>query len=251
MQRDYTNKTINTSTSQSDKQRLNNEDLKSGIIPNSVEKKESQKKEKFSITGIVKNWATNINFKLDSIANSVELEEAPLIYLGKKYDRNMQNALDKQISETIWFSYREKMPLIMAETFKKALTCDRGWGCMIRCGQMILAEGIKRHFQGRGILVHGFKQDDLLTIVSLFADFVKDGLVAPFSIQQICSVAYEHFKLKPGEWYRSSSIMLTLDILNEKYGQRRINNLRICVFNDGTMYEDQIYEKALNIPRGF
>jgi len=43
MQRDYTNKTINTSTSQSDKQRLNNEDLKSGIIPNSVEKKESQK----------------------------------------------------------------------------------------------------------------------------------------------------------------------------------------------------------------
>jgi len=162
----------------------------------------------------------------------------------------MQKILDKQISQTIWFSYREKMPPIMNETFKKSLTCDRGWGCMIRCGQMLLAEGIKRHFQGKGLLVNGFKQDDLLAIISLFADFVKDGLIAPFSIHQICSTAYEHFKAKPGEWYRSSTVMISLDMLNEKYGKRRIPNLRLCVFNDGTIYEDQIFEKAFNIPKG-
>lgn len=162
----------------------------------------------------------------------------------------MQTIFDKQISQTIWFSYREKMPAIMNETFSKAKTCDRGWGCMIRCGQMMLAEGIKRHFLGRGLLLNGFKQDDLLAIISLFADFVKDGLISPFSIQQICSVVYQHFGTRPGDWYRSSSVMMSLDILNEKYGQRRINNMRICVFNDGTIYQDQVFEKALNIPTG-
>ena len=175
--------------------------------------------------------------------------DLPLILFSRRYDKRTKEDLKKRISETIWFSYREEFPAIMPETFhKKRLTCDRGWGCMIRCGQMMLAEGIKRHYAGRGLLLDKFKKESLMTIISFFADFVQDPMLAPFSIQQICKIAYESFGSIPGKWYRASSVVMSLDILNEKYGARRIQNFKICMFNEGTIYEDQIFKKAINTP---
>ena len=181
---------------------------------------------------------------------TVELD-MPLVYLGREYKTNMKGFLDQHIRETIWFSYREKMPAIMPEIFtKKAITCDRGWGCMIRCGQMMLAECIKRHYEFQEKLLDEVKHESLLTIISLFADFVKEAIIAPFSIQQLCRVAYETFGSRPGEWYRASSVMMGLDILNEKHGQRRIKGFRMCIFKEGTIYEDQIFAKVYKTVEG-
>lgn len=175
--------------------------------------------------------------------------DMPLVFFSKRYDKRLKEELKKRVSETIWFSYREEFPAIMPETFhKKRLTCDRGWGCMIRCGQMMLAEGIKRHYEGKGLLLDKFKRESLMTIISLFADFVQDPILAPFSLQQICKTAYESFGSIPGKWYRASSVVMSLDILNDKYGIRRIQNFKICMFNEGTIYEDQIFKKAINTP---
>jgi hypothetical protein len=181
---------------------------------------------------------------------TVELD-IPLVYMGREYRTNMKHFLDEHIRETIWFSYREKMPAIMPETFtKKAITCDRGWGCMIRCGQMMLAECIKRHYEFQGKLIQEIKQESLLTIISLFMDSIKEAIIAPFSIQQLCRVAYETFGSRPGEWYRASSVMMGLDLLHEKYGQKRIKDLRFCIFKEGTIYEDQILEKGCSTIEG-
>ena len=109
----------------------------------------------------------------------------------------MKQKFEKHVSETIWFSYRDNIPRIMPEEFpKKTLTYDRGWGCMLRCGQMMLAEGIKRHFEASGKMSEEIKRENLLTIISLFADFMKEGIVSPFSIQQICPFGIQRIWVK-------------------------------------------------------
>ena len=45
-----------------------------------------------------------------------------------------------------WVSYRRGM----RELIPSDLTSDAGWGCMVRSGQMLLAEAFARHFLGRG-----------------------------------------------------------------------------------------------------
>lgn len=167
--------------------------------------------------------------------------------LGEVFLVEQEELMKKRISEILWFSYREKIPKILEETFgKAAYTCDRGWGCMLRCGQMLLAEAIKRHLNDAEVLKRGLNEEAYLDIILLFADAIRDAQISPFSIQQICSKAYEYFELKPGEWFKPSNIMVTLAKLNDQHRHYRLNNFRTCYFVDGTVFEDQILQKVFN-----
>ena len=44
--------------------------------------------------------------------------------------------------------------------------------------------------------------------------------------------------------------MMTLEILNEMHGSRRVDNFKVCILKEGTIYEDQILEKALEAEIG-
>ena len=51
-----------------------------------------------------------------------------------------------------WFTYRKGFAPIDAVPGgsgrgRKALTSDTGWGCMVRTGQMMLAEALRRHWK--------------------------------------------------------------------------------------------------------
>ena len=55
--------------------------------------------------------------------------------------------LQDQVESLTWFSYRQgfEVPLIYPYALKREIGSDAGWGCMIRCGQMMLCQAIKRH----------------------------------------------------------------------------------------------------------
>ena len=62
----------------------------------------------------------------------------------------VMTAMDKfkrDFTSFIWFTYRQDFPSIKDTQF----TSDVGWGCMIRSGQMIMAQALVRHFLGRGL----------------------------------------------------------------------------------------------------
>ena len=108
---------------------------------------------------------------------------------------------------------------------------------MFRTGQMMLAEGIKRHFSKNNIIENNKKSRVFFeTIIRLFLDNLK----APFSIHNFYSVAHE-FNYFPGDWLNVSAVFNSFEILN------KIKNFSIVVFNDGCIFLDQIYSKTLKL----
>ena len=121
-------------------------------------KKNNYQKKYISLSDMsskIKNLVISI-IKTNKSISSIEfffqnkLKELKYIIQGDKFiifSKELNN--DNNIKTThflmkiIYFSYRNNFnPISNNNMFRLTYTSDSGWGCMIRCGQMIMSRGL-------------------------------------------------------------------------------------------------------------
>lgn len=115
--------------------------------------------------------------------------------LGRIYEINketnqkeLNELLKRDFTDIIWFTYRRNFPILKPQSPMRNYISDTGWGCMIRAGQMMWAEVLKR-------LIKVKVSKEFLEIIGLFLDSEVKMEKAPFSIQQITQIAAKNFQV--------------------------------------------------------
>ncbi|BCR91716.1 cysteine protease ATG4 [Aspergillus chevalieri] len=140
---------------------------------------------------------------------------------------------DHDANPNMTLSVRLRSQLMDSQGF----TSDTGWGCMIRSGQSLLANGLSSLLLGRD-WQRGSKADEEIRLLSLFADFPD----APFSIHRFVELGAERCGKYPGEWFGPSATALCIQALCEQCQEPK---LRVYVSNENAnVYQHKFMEIA-------
>ncbi|KAG8548732.1 hypothetical protein GDO81_024391, partial [Engystomops pustulosus] len=127
----------------------------------------------------------------------------PVWILGKKYSAlTEKEELLNDVTSRLWFTYRRNFPAIGGT----GPTSDTGWGCMLRCGQMIFAQAlICRHIGREWRWDKKGATGEYLRILTAFLD-KKDSY---YSIHQIAQMGVGEGKYI-GQWYGPNTVAQVL-----------------------------------------
>lgn len=130
------------------------------------------------------------------------------VLLGRSYNvRKDKELFRSHVLSRLWFTYRKSFKSIGSTNF----TSDQGWGCTLRCGQMMLAEALMRkHLPAEWTWNSDSKNTRYMTILSKFLD-LKDS---PYSIHRIAAQGTD-FSRKIGEWFGPNTIAHVLKKLTD------------------------------------
>lgn len=113
------------------------------------------------------------------------------------------STIRQDITSKIWCTYRKSFVPIGGVD---GLTTDKGWGCMLRCGQMVLAQALVNVHLGRNWLWESDTKDPVyLKILRRF----EDRRQAPFSIHQIAQMGASEGK-EVGQWFGPNTVAQVL-----------------------------------------
>ncbi|XP_034196057.1 autophagy-related 4a isoform X1 [Osmia lignaria lignaria] len=131
--------------------------------------------------------------------------DEPVWILGKKYSAIKElDAIRRDIRSKLWFTYRKGFVPIGGYT--STFTSDKGWGCMLRCGQMVLGHALIILHLGRDWQwTPETRNSTYLKILERF----EDRRTAPFSIHQIASMGASEGK-EVGQWFGPNTIAQVL-----------------------------------------
>jgi cysteine protease ATG4 len=141
----------------------------------------------------------------------------------------------KHLHSRLWITYRQGFePIRPSEK-----TSDTGWGCMLRTGQMILAEALVRHYLGLDWRLGYNKKQVVLQyakIISWFFD--RPSSESPFSIHRVAVLGKEYGK-QIGEWFGPATIC---SVLQRLVNEQNFPDFTVYVASDGVVYKDQLSE---------
>ncbi|XP_055308063.1 cysteine protease ATG4B-like isoform X4 [Sitodiplosis mosellana] len=122
----------------------------------------------------------------------------PVWVLGRRYNAIQElDLIRRDVATRLWCTYRKGfVPL-----GRPQLTSDKGWGCMLRCGQMLLGQALLDLHLGR---------DWFWTPETRDPTYLKiDSRKSPFSIHQIALMGDSEDK-RVGEWFGPNTIAQVL-----------------------------------------
>jgi len=82
---------------------------------------------------------------LENLSFFDSIGEEFVYLLGTCYCAKDHEGIKRFSSSRLWFTYRKSFPAIGGT----GPTSDRGWGCMLRCGQMLMAQALSTVHLGR------------------------------------------------------------------------------------------------------
>ncbi|KAL8595912.1 hypothetical protein ACOMHN_018224 [Nucella lapillus] len=156
----------------------------------------------------------------------------PVCILGKMYStlHDMEELKD-DIRSRIWCTYRKNFISIGST----GCTTDTGWGCMLRCGQMMLAHTILlRHLSRDWRWTPGCRNEKYLKLLRMF----QDKKASVYSIHQIASMGESEGKAV-GQWFGPNTIA---QVLKRIVQYDEWSNINMYVALDNTVIEDEIRE---------
>ncbi|XP_029789351.1 cysteine protease ATG4B isoform X2 [Suricata suricatta] len=128
----------------------------------------------------------------------------PVWILGRKYSISTEkDEILSDVASRLWFTYRKNFPAIGGT----GPTSDTGWGCMLRCGQMIFAQALVCRHLGRDWrwTQRKTQPDSYFSVLNAFIDR-KDSY---YSIHQIAQMGVGEGK-SIGQWYGPNTVAQVL-----------------------------------------
>ncbi|XP_027195798.2 autophagy-related 4a [Dermatophagoides pteronyssinus] len=173
--------------------------------------------------------------------------EDPVYILGKKYSSLYElNEIRSDVRSNIWMTYRRNFPPIGDTNF----TSDSGWGCMLRCGQMVLARAFINLYLGRNWhwnytnleSIKQLLQDDNemeLKKYLIYKNILKmftDQKTSSYSIHQIALMGVCEGK-NVGQWFGPNTIA---QVLRKLSLFDKMSDVFIYVAMDNIVFLDDI-----------
>ncbi|GAU93075.1 hypothetical protein RvY_05064 [Ramazzottius varieornatus] len=201
----------------------------------------------------VKNQWNNVMYGFHLSSKVSVSSSSPIWMLGRCYTMgnskrdDMRSDVNREFAADfrtrLWFTYRRHFPVISGSQ----LTTDCGWGCCLRSGQILLAEGLVRHFLGRNWRWE--ETDDReqevfhRQIIRWFGDFDRpDNL---FGIHRLVNIGIDQqHGRKAGDWYGPASLALILQraMSMARSANPLLQDIQLYVSKDCSIFKGDVLE---------
>lgn len=184
--------------------------------------------------------------------------DSPIWFLGQCYHRKLTDGagskdgpglaygmegFKQDFISRVWFTYRREFPTLAGSSY----TTDCGWGCMLRSGQMLLAQALICHFLGRSWRwqTESSQQSSIhRQIIRYFGDLPA----SLFSLHKLVAIGESSGK-KAGDWYGPASVAHILKQCMEIAAREDSLLKEVCVYvaQDCTVYKQDVLRLCDNL----